>query len=73
MQSSGKERFGIISTQATPEQTPTVGIAGSTRDATEGHIRKAIEMSLEGLAEDGLPLSEADSVDMGKVELGRPA
>jgi len=52
---------------------PGVGVAGSTREETERLIGEAITMHLEGLAEDGLPIPEPGSVDVGTVELGRPA
>jgi len=52
---------------------PGVGVAGSSHEETERLISEAIAMHLEGLAEDGLPTPEADSVDVGTVELGRPA
>jgi predicted RNase H-like HicB family nuclease len=52
---------------------PGVGVAGSTREEAERLIGEAITMQLEGLTEGGLPIPEPDSVDVGTVELGRPA
>jgi predicted RNase H-like HicB family nuclease len=50
-----------------------VGVAGATHDETEQLIAEAIAMHLEGLAEDGLPIPQPESVDIGHVELPRPA
>jgi predicted RNase H-like HicB family nuclease len=66
------------------ERTPTgwsayvpalqgVGAAGGSHEETEQLIGEAIAMHLEGLAEDGLPIPEPESVDIGHVELPRPA
>jgi predicted RNase H-like HicB family nuclease len=52
---------------------PGVGVAGATHDETEQLIAEAIAMHLEGLAEDGLPIPQPESVDIGHVELPRPA
>jgi predicted RNase H-like HicB family nuclease len=50
-----------------------VGVAGATHEETEQLITEAIAMHLEGLAEDGLPIPQPESVDIGHVELPRPA
>ena len=52
---------------------PGVGVAGATREETELLVSEAIVMHLEGLTEDGLPVPEPGSVDIGQVELPRPA
>ena len=52
---------------------PGVGVVAATHEETEHLITEAIGMHLEGLAEDGLPIPEPDSIDVGTVELGRPA
>jgi len=52
---------------------PGVGVAGATREETEQLISDAIVLHLDGLTEDGLPIPEPDSVDIGHVELPRPA
>ncbi len=52
---------------------PGVGVAGSTHEEAESLIREAITMHIDGLVEDGLPIPEPDSVDVGNVELSRPA
>ena len=52
---------------------PGVGVAGDTRDEAERLIGEAVAMHLEALAEDGLPIPEPDSVDVGQLELPRPA
>ena len=51
---------------------PGVGVAGGSREEAEGLIRDAVAMHLEGLAEDGLPIPEPDSVEVGLIELTRP-
>jgi predicted RNase H-like HicB family nuclease len=43
---------------------PGVGVAASTREETEQLVAQAITIQLEGLAEDGLPLPNPDSVDI---------
>jgi predicted RNase H-like HicB family nuclease len=40
---------------------PGVGATGATRNRCEREMRKAIELHLEGLAEDGEPAPEAKS------------
>lgn len=50
-----------------------VGVAGTTRDETETLITEAIGMHFDGLAEDGLAIPEPSAVDVGQVELSRPA
>jgi predicted RNase H-like HicB family nuclease len=52
---------------------PGVGVAGSTREETERLVTEAIAMQIDGLAEDGLPVPEPGSVDIGTVELSKPA
>lgn len=52
---------------------PGVGAAGASHEETEQLIGEAIAMHLEGLAGDGLPIPEPESVDIGHVELPRPA
>ena len=44
-----------------------------TRQETEQLVSEAIVMHIEGLTEDGLPIPEPASVDIGHVELPRPA
>ena len=61
------------------EQTPTgwsayvpalpgVGTATASHEETEQLIGEAIAMHLEGLADDGLPIPEPESIDIGHVE-----
>ena len=50
-----------------------VGAAGASRDEAERLIKEAIGLHLDGLAEDGLPIPDPDIVDVGQVELKRPA
>lgn len=52
---------------------PGVGVAGRTHEETQQLVSKAIVMHIEGLTEDGLPIPEPASVDIGHVELPRPA
>jgi predicted RNase H-like HicB family nuclease len=52
---------------------PGVGIAAGTREEAEKLIGEAVEMHIEGLIADGLPVPEPDSVEVGEVELSRPA
>lgn len=52
---------------------PGVGAAGATREETEQLVGNAIALHLHGLAEDGLPIPDPLSVDVGQVELGQPA
>ncbi len=52
---------------------PGVGAAGASHEETEQLIGEAIAMHLEGLADDGLPIPAPESVDIGHVELPRPA
>jgi predicted RNase H-like HicB family nuclease len=52
---------------------PGVGVAAATHEESEELIRDAIAMHLDGLADDGLPIPEPDSVDVGQVELSRTA
>ena len=52
---------------------PGVGIAAETREEAENLIGEAVEMHLEGLIADGLPIPEPDSIEVGEVELSRPA
>lgn len=48
---------------------PGVGVAGATRDETERLLAEAITFHIEGLAEDGLPVPEPDSVEVGRVHV----
>lgn len=41
---------------------PGLGVAGETRDEVEQLIREAIPFHLEGLAEDGLPIPDPESI-----------
>ncbi len=52
---------------------PGVGVADTTHEETEKLITEATVMHLEGLVEDGLPIPHPESVDIGHVELPRPA
>ncbi len=52
---------------------PGVGVAGATHEETEQLITEAIVMHLKGVAEDGLPIPHPESVDIGHVDLSRPA
>jgi len=52
---------------------PGVGVAGATREETEQLVSEAIAMHLEGLMEDGTPIPEPGSVDVGQVELPQTA
>ena len=52
---------------------PGVGAAGASHEETEQLIGEAIAMHLEGLADDGLPIPEPESVDIDHVERPRPA
>jgi len=58
---------------AFPPALPGVGVTGATHEDTERLIGEAIALHLEGLAEDGLPIPEPDAVDVGQVEVARPA
>jgi len=42
---------------------PGLGVAGKTRAEVEQLIREAIPFHLEGLAADGLPIPDADSIE----------
>lgn len=50
-----------------------VGVAGSTREDVEQLVTQAFELHLEGMIEDGLPIHDSGSVDIGQVELPIPA
>ena len=50
-----------------------VGVAGTTHEETEQLVSEAIELHLEGLIADGLPIPEPGTVDVGHVELALPA
>ena len=52
---------------------PGVGAAGPTREETERLISEAIALHLQGLVEDGLPIPDPDTVEVGQVELRQPA
>ncbi|HEX3468482.1 MAG TPA: type II toxin-antitoxin system HicB family antitoxin [Candidatus Elarobacter sp.] len=43
---------------AYPPDLPGVGVAGSSRQEAQDLIRGAIEMHLEGLRQDGLPIPQ---------------
>lgn len=43
---------------AYPPDLPGVGVMGATRDEARSLVRTAIEMHLDGLREDGLPIPE---------------
>lgn len=47
--------------------------AGDTREETEQLIGEAIALHVHGLAEDGLPIPDPDTVAVGQVELRQPA
>ena len=42
---------------------PGLGVAGKTRAEVEQLIREAIPFHLEGLAAEGLPIPDADSIE----------
>lgn len=46
---------------------PGLGVAGETRAEVEQLIREAISFHLEGLAEDGLPIPDPQSVEAEAV------
>jgi predicted RNase H-like HicB family nuclease len=52
---------------------PGVGVAASTHEEAEQLVSEAIALHIEGLAADGLPIPEPESVDIGQVELRLPA
>ncbi|HMD45449.1 MAG TPA: type II toxin-antitoxin system HicB family antitoxin [Acidimicrobiales bacterium] len=52
---------------------PGVGVAGTTRVEVEQLVTEAIELHLEGMMADGLPIPETGIVDIGQVELPIPA
>lgn len=52
---------------------PGVGAAAATHEEAEQLISEAIALHLKGLAEDGLPIPDPHSVDVGQVELRQPA
>jgi predicted RNase H-like HicB family nuclease len=58
---------------AFPPALPGVGAAGATREETERLISEAIAFHLQGLTEDGLPIPDPDTVEVGQVELRQPA
>ena len=46
---------------------PGLGVAGATRAEVEQLIREGIPFHLEGLAEDGLPIPDPDSVEVESI------
>jgi predicted RNase H-like HicB family nuclease len=58
---------------AYPPDLPGIGVAGATRADTEQLTAEAIDLHLQGLADDGLPIPESDAVDIGHVEAAEPA
>jgi predicted RNase H-like HicB family nuclease len=50
-----------------------VGAAAATHEEAEQLIREAIALHVQGLAEDGVPIPDPHSVDVGQVELRQPA
>jgi predicted RNase H-like HicB family nuclease len=57
---------------AYPPARPGVGVAGTTREETEQLGAEAIALHLQGLVDDGLPIPEPDTVDIGQVEPAVP-
>lgn len=52
---------------------PGVGAAAANHEEAEQLISEAIALHLQGLAEDGLPIPDPRSVDVGQVELRQTA
>lgn len=48
---------------------PGLGVVGDTRDEVEQLIREAIPFHLDGLAADGLPTPDPDSVETAAVSV----
>ncbi|MGH9127914.1 MAG: type II toxin-antitoxin system HicB family antitoxin [Acidimicrobiales bacterium] len=48
---------------------PGLGVAGQTRAEVEQLIREGIPFHLEGLAADGLPIPDPESVDVAAMAL----
>jgi predicted RNase H-like HicB family nuclease len=48
---------------------PGLGVAGKTRAEVEKLIREGIAFHLEGLAEDGLPIPDPNSIEVDTVEV----
>jgi len=46
---------------------PGLGVAGQTRAEVEQLIREGIPFHLEGLAEDGLPIPDPESIDVAAI------
>jgi predicted RNase H-like HicB family nuclease len=46
---------------------PGLGVAGATRAEVEQLIREGIPFHLAGLAEDGLPMPDPDSVEVESI------
>jgi predicted RNase H-like HicB family nuclease len=46
---------------------PGLGVAGQTRAEVEQLIREGILFHLDGLAEDGLPIPDPESVDVAAI------
>lgn len=52
---------------------PGVGVTGANHEEAEQLVSEAILLHLEGLVSDGLPIPEPGGIDVGQVELSRPA
>jgi predicted RNase H-like HicB family nuclease len=52
---------------------PGVGVAAANREEAEELVSGAIALHLDGLAADGLPIPEPESIAIGQVELRLPA
>ncbi|MBU4175520.1 MAG: type II toxin-antitoxin system HicB family antitoxin [Actinobacteria bacterium] len=55
------EKVGSKYSAYSPDLTGCVA-TGTTREEVEKNIREAIEMHIQGLIEDGLPVPESESV-----------
>ncbi len=51
---------------------PGLGAAAATHEEAEQLIREAIVLHVQRLAEDGLPIPDPHSIDVGQVELPQP-
>jgi predicted RNase H-like HicB family nuclease len=71
------KRYAIVVENAGPNfgayvpDLPGCVATGSTKEEVERLIREAIEMHLEGMAEDGLPIPEPTS-EVEDVEVATP-
>jgi len=52
---------------------PGVGAAASMHEEAEQLISEAVALHVQGLVEDGLPIPDPHSIDIGQVELPQPA